>query len=95
MDPMLSLRSLVAPALLLGLSGCGSYDPPVQADHTSEHYKADLEACRTSSAHAVYIKNAGSPGTWIISPIIGPPKVRAGIRACMAGKGYALQKSEG
>jgi hypothetical protein len=95
MDPMLSLRSIAVAALLLGLTGCGSYDPPVLGDHASEHYKADLEACRTSSSHAVYIKNAGSPGTWIISPITGPPEVRAEIRTCMTAKGYTLQKSGG
>jgi hypothetical protein len=82
---------LVVSALLL--SGCGSYDPPVQGDHTSDKYKSDLEACRTSSHHAVYLQNAGDIGTWIISPIIGPPKVRAGIRSCMQGNGYVLTGS--
>jgi hypothetical protein len=92
---MLSLRSLVVATLLLGLSGCGSYDPPVQGDHASENYKTNLEACRKSSSHAVYLKNAASPGTWIISPITGPPRVRAEIRSCMVGKGYTLQTPEG
>jgi hypothetical protein len=84
--------AMIASALLLALSGCASYDPPVQGDHTSDRYKADLEACRTTSSHAVYLQNAGDPGTWILSPIIGPPKVRAEIRTCMQGKGYQLEK---
>jgi hypothetical protein len=41
----------------------------------------------------VYLQNAGDPGTWIISPITGPPMVRAAIRNCMQGKGYALNAS--
>jgi hypothetical protein len=86
---------LIVPALLLGLSGCGAYDPPVAGDHASDKYKSDLEACRTSSHHAVYLKNAGSPGTWIISPITGPPAVRAAIRTCMQGKGYVLVTTGG
>ena len=53
-----SRAALLVPVLLLPLSGCGEYDPPVQADHASEHYKTDLEACRKSSSHAVYLKNA-------------------------------------
>jgi hypothetical protein len=91
---MRSFRLLLLPALLLGLSRCDGYDPPVQADHASEHYKSDLEACRTSSSHAVYLRNARAPGPWIISPITGPPAVRAAIRTCMAGKGYALTKTD-
>jgi hypothetical protein len=82
---------LLLSALLLG--GCGSYDPPIQGDHTTDKYKSDLQACRTSSSHAVYLQNAGDPGTWIISPITGPPMVRAAIRNCMQGKGYALNAS--
>jgi len=93
MDLMSALRPLLLPLILL-ISGCSSpYDPPVQGDHTAAKYKTDLEACRTSSSHAVYLKNAAFPGTWIISPITGPPEVRAGIRTCMRGKGYVLGQS--
>jgi hypothetical protein len=94
---MLPIRpAMIAAALLLGgLTACGSYDPPIQADHTSEKYKSDLEACRTSSSHAVYLKNAAHPGSWIISPITGPPAVRAAIRTCMQGKGYVLLDAGG
>ena len=31
----------------------------------------------------------------MISPITGPPKVRAEIRTCMLGKGYVLDNSKG
>jgi hypothetical protein len=78
--------------LLLGLSGCAAYDPPVHGDHTSERYKADLEKCSTVSAETVRRKNAATPGTWIMSAITGPPEVRAAIRTCMESKGYALDK---
>ena len=86
---------LVVPALLLGVSACGApYDPPVQGDHTSEQYKADLEKCRTTSREKVRLKNAATPQSWIISPFTGPPAVRAAIRTCMAGQGYALEKTQ-
>ena len=93
---MQSLRvSLIVPILLLGVSACGApYDPPVQGDHASERYKDDLEKCRTTSAESVRLKNAGTPERWIISPITGPPAVRAAIRSCMEKKGYALEKTE-
>jgi len=93
---MRSLRAfLILPALLLGASACGaSYDPPVQGDHTAERYKADLEKCRTTSSESVRLKNAATIQRWIISPFTGPPAVRAAIRTCMAGKGYALDKAE-
>jgi hypothetical protein len=82
----------IVPALLLG-TGCNTYDPPVEGDHTSEKYKTDVETCRTTSTEKVRLKNAATPGKWIISPITGPPAVRAAIRACMEGKGYVLQKT--
>ena len=85
--------SLIVPALLLG-TGCSTYDPPVEGDHTSEKYKADVETCRTTSTETVRLKNAATPGRWIISPITGPPAVRAAIRTCMVGKGYVLQKTD-
>lgn len=81
-------------ALLAALSGCAPYDPPVQGDHTSEKYKTDLEACRATSREAVRRKNAATPQSWIISPITGPPEVRAAIRACMSGKGYVVEKTD-
>ena len=85
--------SFIVPALLLGISGCSSYDPPVQGDHTSEKYKTDLKTCRNSSAEAVRRQNADTPWTWIKSPFTGPPEVRAAIRTCMVRKGYVLEKT--
>ena len=60
---------------------------------SSEKYQADVETCRTASTETVRLKNAATPGKWIISPITGPPAVRAAIRTCMESKGYALQKT--
>jgi hypothetical protein len=87
--------ALVVPALLLGLSACASYDPLLQGDHTAQKYQTDLTACRTSSAEAVRLQNADTPWTWMKSPFTGPPEVRARIRTCMAGKGYAIQQAGG
>jgi hypothetical protein len=86
---------MVASALLIALSGCADYDPPVQGDHASDHYKDDLEKCRTTSTESVRLKNAATLERWIISPITGPPAVRAAIRTCMVGKGYVLEKPQG
>ena len=36
---------LIVSALLLGAGGCSAYDPPVEGDHTSEKYQADVEKC--------------------------------------------------
>jgi hypothetical protein len=93
---MRSLRvSLTISAVLLGANACGApYDPPVKGDRTTAQYKADLEKCRTTSRESVRLKNADTPQSWIISPFTGPPAVRAAIRSCMAGKGYALEKTE-
>ena len=91
---MRTFHATVAMSILLaGLSGCAAYDPPVQGDHTAEKYKTDLAACRTTSRETVRRKNAATPQSWIISPITGPPEVRAAIRTCMVGKGYVLQKT--
>jgi hypothetical protein len=85
---------LIMSALLLGAGGCSAYDPPVEGDHASKKYQADVETCRTTSTETVRLKNAATPGRWIISPITGPPAVRAAIRTCMESKGYALQKTD-
>ena len=93
---MQSFRAaLVVLALLPGVTGCADYDPPVQGDHTTEQYKGDLEKCRTTSTETVRLKNAATPERWIISPITGPPAVRAAIRKCMEGKGYVLEAVPG
>ena len=90
---MKSPRLVIALVILLGTSGCSSYDPPVQGDHTSARYKSDLQQCRATSAETIRLKNADTPSSWILSPFTGPPKVRAAIRTCMAGKGYPLDET--
>jgi hypothetical protein len=86
--------ALIMSALLFGAGGCSAYDPPVEGDHTSEKYQAEVATCRTASTETVRLKNAATPGRWIISPITGPPAVRAAIRTCMVSKGYVLQKTD-
>ena len=90
----LSLSSSILCVLLFCLSGCSEYDPPVQGDHTSDKYKADLEQCRATSTEAVRLKNAATPQSWILSPFTGPPEVHALIRKCMSDKGYVVEKTE-
>jgi len=92
---MLPLRAFsIVTALLIGVSACAPYDPLVEGDHSSEKYKADLENCRVTSTEAVRLKNAGTPQTWVISPITGPPAVRAATRTGMQGKGYVLKAGD-
>lgn len=92
---MQAFRVFLVILALLGVSACGGpYDPPIVGDHSTEKYQADLEKCRSTETEAVRRKNAATPQSWIISPITGPPAVRAAIRTCMQGKGYALQQSE-
>jgi hypothetical protein len=86
--------SVVTGVLLVWLAGCADYDPPIQGDHTSDKYKADLEKCRTSSTETVRLKNAATPQSWVMSPFTGPPEVRALIRKCMVDKGYVLEKAK-
>jgi hypothetical protein len=92
---MQSFRALLIVLALLGVSACGGpYDPPIVGDHATEKYQADLEKCQSTSTDAVRLKNAATPQSWIISPFTGPPAVRAAIRTCMQGKGYALEQAE-
>jgi hypothetical protein len=84
---------LISLVVLAGVSGCTPYDPPLEGDHTSRQYQDDLEKCRTSSREAVRLKNASTLESWVISPVTGPPAVRAAIRECMQSKGYALGKA--
>jgi hypothetical protein len=88
------IRTMLPVVLVLMIGGCADYDPPIQGDHTSDKYRADLEKCRTSSTETVRLKNAATPQSWVISPITGPPEVHALIRKCMVGKGYVLEKTD-
>jgi hypothetical protein len=80
-------------ALLPAVSGCATYDPPIQGDHTTQRYQTDLEKCRTTSRETVRRRNADTPFTWMASPFTGPPEVRAEIRTCMQHAGYVLEKT--
>lgn len=84
---------LILLVVLAGVGGCTPYDPPMQGDHAAQHYKDDLDKCRTSSREAVRLKNADTLGSWVLSPFTGPPAVRAAMRTCMQGKGYVLEKA--
>jgi hypothetical protein len=86
--------SIVTGVLLVWLTGCADYDPPIQGDHASDKYKADVAKCRTSSTETVRLKNAATPQSWIISPITSPPEVRTLVRKYMADKGYVLEKTD-
>ena len=66
-----------------------------EGDRTSDKFKADLDKCRTVSTEAVRLKNAATPQSWVISPITGPPAVRAAILKCMEEKGYAQENATG
>jgi hypothetical protein len=81
-------RALGPLIVCAGLWGCGTYNPPVIGDHPAQAYRTDLRACRTTAHHQVYLRNAATPGRWLISPITGPPAVRRAIRACLRAKGY-------
>jgi hypothetical protein len=92
---MRSVRVLLIILALSGVSACGgdAYDPPIVGDHSTDKYQADLEKCRTTETEAVRLKDAATPQSWVISPITGPPAVRAAIRTCMQGKGYTLEQT--
>jgi len=92
--PLMVRIPLMVLVVLASAGGCTPYDPPFQGDHAAQHYKDDLEKCRTSSRETVRLRNAATPGRWLISPITGPPVVRAAIRKCMQDKGYVLGRAD-
>lgn len=79
--------------ILLALPLCAcAYDPPVQADHQSASYQADLKQCRkTGDAQANKIVKASGP-LFLTYPVSYPIKARTQIRKCMQDKGYNLEK---
>ena len=78
-------------ALLLTLGACGGYDPPVRVELISPSYQADLAACRAGVTAAVDRENAKTALAWVASPVRRPGQLRAGLRACLTEKGYALE----
>ena len=81
------------PAILAGFLTLGActYDPPVQADHASAKYRTELKQCRDTVDPKVELQGRSTFPGFLISPFTNPPRERAGIRACMVGKGYALR----
>ena len=77
-------------APLLALGACAAYDPPVRANRATPAYQADLAACRADATTAVDRENAKTALAWVASPVRRPGQVRAGLRACLADRGYAL-----
>jgi hypothetical protein len=86
---MKRLRILLA--LPLCVCAC-AYDPPVQANHQSASYQADLKQRRkTGDEQATKIVKA-SGILFLTYPVSYPVKARAQIRKCMQDKGYNLEK---
>lgn len=77
------------PIGMLAVAGCYGYEPPVAADRAAPQYQADLAACQEESVDAVNKRNAKTGLDWFSSPVRRPFQIRAAIRACVAGKGYA------
>ena len=76
--------------LALGLSAC-AYDPPMQADHASAAYQANLHACRKSAAVAASRTVHATGPMFLTYPISYPIQKRIEVRRCMEGKGYKLR----
>lgn len=74
--------------LALVTAGC-AYEPPV-ADRAKASYAADLQACQDTVPSAVNARNAKRGLDWFSSPVRRPFQIRAGMRDCMAAKGYTL-----
>jgi len=75
---------------LLAVTGCYSYEPRVETDRAAPKYQADLAACQETSVDAVNKRNAKSGLDWFSSPMRRPFQIRAAIRSCIRGKGYAV-----
>ena len=85
----MTLPRLTILAALLPLAACATYDPHMAGAHPSSQYVADLASCRTVSREQVRQDNARFVWRWIGSAYYGPGEVRAAVRSCMEGKGYA------
>lgn len=76
--------------LALGLVAC-AYDPPMQANHGSAVYQADLRACRKSAATTASRTVHATGPMFMTYPISYPIQDRIDIRRCMQAKGYSLR----
>jgi hypothetical protein len=72
------------------MTGC-AYDPPMQADHASPAYKANLHACR-ETAHKEADRIVKARGLLFLTyPVSLLIVRRIQLRKCMQGKGYKLE----
>lgn len=71
------------------LAGCANYyDPPMQGDHSTEKYQADLKKChRQVNVPANRVANA-TVGSTIQSVFKSDDPQRDATRTCMQSKGY-------
>lgn len=69
------------------LAAC-AYDPPMQADHASAAYRADLKACDASGSKEADRIEKAYAWRYYTYPISYPFERRSQIRKCMTGKGY-------
>lgn len=76
--------------LALSLAAC-AYDPPMQADHASAAYQADLHGCRKSAAVSASRTVHATGPLFLIYPVSYPLQKRTDVRRCMQGKGYTLR----
>ena len=74
--------------LFVLLAGCAAYEPP-ELDRSRSTYQTDLTECQENEPTAVDDYNAKLGPRWFAAPFRRPFQVRAAIRKCMAGKGYA------
>ena len=86
----MTLRHALTLAALLPLAACASYNPHMMGAHPAAQYDSDLASCRTVSREQVREENAKFVWRWIGSAYYGPGEVRAAVRSCMEGKGYAV-----
>ncbi len=77
-------------SLGLALASC-SYDPPIQGDHASVAYRADLAACQEAGEKEARRRVMASGILFLTYPISLPVKVRIETRRCLEGKGYRLE----
>ncbi len=85
---MATVRVVMA-AAALGLAGC-AYDPPMQADHASPAYRADLAACQEAGDKEAHRRVMAFGRLFLTYPVSLPVQERIETRKCLEGKGYRL-----
>lgn len=74
-------------ALLLVCTACG-YNPPPRVDTANPAYLADRDACETSAAAEVNLRNAKTGLAWFSSPVRRWSQISDSTQSCMADHGY-------